>query len=181
MRNTNAFKKAVAETLAELARRGVTVRAGTVADTIERNFRTVTGQLGSQERSVWRYFDAASIAEQRQKAESGAPGQVGREPIPSVDNPELALILGVCPMPGGERRRDLYSSSSTSPSTHGGQPHPRRGRLHRLPGQAADRHRMAGPNGRHHRGAARHHQVDPTGTSGRPPSTTPAGYGVTRT
>ncbi|GHB85896.1 hypothetical protein GCM10010347_66060 [Streptomyces cirratus] len=39
MRNTKAFKEAVADTLAELAHRGVTVRPGTVADTIERNIR----------------------------------------------------------------------------------------------------------------------------------------------
>ncbi|MFD7408776.1 hypothetical protein ACFV7R_40430 [Streptomyces sp. NPDC059866] len=34
MRNTKAFKEAVAETLAELARRGVTLTPATVEDTI---------------------------------------------------------------------------------------------------------------------------------------------------
>ncbi|MGW1641519.1 hypothetical protein [Streptomyces lavendulae] len=114
MRNTKAFKEAVADTLAELARRGVTVRPGTVADTIERNIRAVATRLGIQERSAWRYFDpaglAASIAQQRQAAEDGsASGQVGRAPMPPVDNPELALILGGVPDALEESGGDLYS------------------------------------------------------------------------
>ncbi|MCX5078881.1 hypothetical protein OHA84_37350 (plasmid) [Streptomyces sp. NBC_00513] len=52
MRNPKAFREAVAETLAQLAHRGVTVRSGTVADTIERNIRAVATQLGIQERSA---------------------------------------------------------------------------------------------------------------------------------
>ncbi|MFD0271078.1 hypothetical protein ACFVGY_31600 [Streptomyces sp. NPDC127106] len=114
MRNTRAFNEAVADTLAELARRGVTVRPGTVADTIERNIRAVAAQLGIQERSAWRYFDpaglAASIAKQRQAAEDdSAPGQVGRAPMPPVDNPELALILAGVPDALEESGGDLYS------------------------------------------------------------------------
>ncbi|MFD3557963.1 hypothetical protein ACFWWA_38590 [Streptomyces goshikiensis] len=114
MRNTRAFKEAVADTLADLARRGVTLRPGTVADTIERNIRAVAAQLEIQERSAWRYFDpsglAASIAQQRQAAEdSSAPGQVGRAPMPPVDNPELALILGGVPDALEESGGDLYS------------------------------------------------------------------------
>ncbi|MFI8341923.1 hypothetical protein ACIF8W_17915 [Streptomyces sp. NPDC085639] len=62
MRNTNAFKEAFADTLAELARRGVTVRPGRVADTIERNTCTVAERLGIQERSAWRYFNPAGLA-----------------------------------------------------------------------------------------------------------------------
>lgn len=97
-----------------MAHRGVTVRPGTVADTIERNIRTVAERLGIQERSAWRYFDlvglAASIAQQRQAAEdSSAPGQVGRAPMPPVDNPELALILGGVPDALEESGGDLYS------------------------------------------------------------------------
>ncbi|MFE5489035.1 hypothetical protein ACFQ7Z_03600 [Streptomyces virginiae] len=114
MRNTRAFKEALADTLAELARRGVTVRPGTVADTIERNIRAVATQLGIQERSAWRYFDPAGltacIAPQRQAAETtGTPGQVGRAPMPPVDNPELALILGGVPDALEESGGDLYS------------------------------------------------------------------------
>nr|MDT0519818.1 hypothetical protein [Streptomyces sp. DSM 41633] len=114
MRNTKAFREAAAETLAQLARRGVTVRPGTVADTIETNIRAVATQLGIQERSAWRYFDpaglAASIAQQRQAAETGStPGEVGRAPMPPVDNPELALILGGVPDALEESGGDLYS------------------------------------------------------------------------
>ena len=45
VRNTKAFKEAVAETLAELARRGVTLTPATVEDTIERNVQAVADQL----------------------------------------------------------------------------------------------------------------------------------------
>lgn len=112
MRNTKAFREAVAETMAELARRGVTVRPGTVADTIERNIRAVATQLGIQERSAWRYFDpeiAASIAQQRQAADSSPPGEAGHAPMPPVNNPELALIIGGVPDALEESGGDLYS------------------------------------------------------------------------
>ncbi|MEU6215568.1 hypothetical protein ABZ891_37465 [Streptomyces sp. NPDC047023] len=114
MRNTKAFKEAVADTLAELAHQGVTVRPGTVADTIEQNIRTVAERLGIQERSAWRYFDAvglaASITRQRQAAEdTSASGQVGRAPMPPVDNPELALILAGVPDALEENGGDLYA------------------------------------------------------------------------
>ncbi|MFB0632741.1 hypothetical protein [Streptomyces sp. AB3(2024)] len=42
MRNTKAFQEAVAETLSELARRGVTVRPGSIADAIEQNMRAIS-------------------------------------------------------------------------------------------------------------------------------------------
>ncbi|MFE5717873.1 hypothetical protein [Streptomyces erythrochromogenes] len=114
MRNTKAFKEAVAGTLAELAHHGVTVRPGTVADTVERNIRAVAERLGIQERSAWRYFDpaglAASIAQQRQASEdASASGHVGRAPMPPVDNPELALILGGVPDALEENGGDLYA------------------------------------------------------------------------
>ncbi|WP_407841395.1 hypothetical protein ACE1OC_41230 [Streptomyces sp. DSM 116496] len=114
MRNTKAFKEAVADTLAELARQGVTVRPGTVADTIERNIRAVAERLGIQERSAWRYFDPAnlapSIVQQRQESESSsASEEVGRAPMPPLDNPELALILGGVPDALEESGGDLYS------------------------------------------------------------------------
>lgn len=63
MRNTKPFKTAVADTLAALARRGVTVRPGTVADTIETNMTTVAERLDIQPRSTWRYFDAEALAD----------------------------------------------------------------------------------------------------------------------
>ncbi|WP_238432054.1 hypothetical protein [Streptomyces cavernae] len=62
MRKTKASKEAVAETLTELARRGVTLTPATVEDTIERNVHAVADQLGIQVRSAWRYFDASALA-----------------------------------------------------------------------------------------------------------------------
>ncbi|MFF2146633.1 hypothetical protein [Kitasatospora sp. NPDC058190] len=114
MRNTKAFKEAVAQPLVELARRGVTVRPGTVEDTIERNMTTVAEQLGIQVRSAWRYFDATRLADiiaQQQKdfkASSDARG-AGQAPMPPVNNPELALILAGVPDSLTETGGDLYS------------------------------------------------------------------------
>ncbi|WP_327411177.1 hypothetical protein OG458_42495 (plasmid) [Streptomyces sp. NBC_01281] len=114
MRNTNAFKDAVAETLAELARLGVTVRPGAVADVIEANMTKVAAQMGVQERSAWRYFSAAGLAEAiaRQHEEfedsSGSAG-VGEAPMPPVDNPELALILAGVPDSLMQTGGDLYA------------------------------------------------------------------------
>ncbi|MEU9298703.1 hypothetical protein [Streptomyces sp. NPDC048266] len=63
MRNTKAFKEAVAQTLAELARKGVTFAPATVEDAIERQITAVSEQLGIQVRSAWRYFDAEATAD----------------------------------------------------------------------------------------------------------------------
>ncbi|MFD6967393.1 hypothetical protein [Streptomyces sp. NPDC059949] len=114
MRNTKAFKEAVAETLAELARRGVTVRPGTVADVIDTNMTKVAAQLGIQERSAWRYFDAAGLAEtiarqHKEFEESSATAGVGEAPMPPVDNPELALILAGVPDSLVQTGGDLYA------------------------------------------------------------------------
>lgn len=114
MRNTKAFKEAVAQTLAELARRGVTVRPGTVADVIEENVGMVAERLGIQVRSAWRYFDAAgladSIAQQHQEFKDGSDARgVGRAPMPPVDNPELALIMASVPDALAETGGDLYT------------------------------------------------------------------------
>ncbi|MFI9325779.1 hypothetical protein ACIGXI_39195 [Kitasatospora aureofaciens] len=114
MRNTKAFKEAVAQTLAELARRGVTVRPGTVEDVIERNMSTVAERLGIQVRSAWRYFDAAgladSIAEGRREFEAGSEARgAGQAPMPPIDNPELALILSSVPDMLAETGGDLYA------------------------------------------------------------------------
>ncbi|MFI5987660.1 hypothetical protein ACIBEA_43230 [Streptomyces sp. NPDC051555] len=114
MRNTKAFKDAVAQTLIELARLGVTVRPGSVADIIEANMREVAARLGIQERSTWRYFDAAGLAEsiaQHHKdfeASSESAG-VGVAPMPPVDNPELALVLAGVPDSLVQSGGDLYA------------------------------------------------------------------------
>ncbi|WKX69412.1 hypothetical protein [Streptomyces sp. XD-27] len=113
MRNTKAFKEAVAKTLSELARRGVTARPGAVADTIEQNMRKVAEQLGIQGRSVWSYFDAAALADriaqqQREFEESSAEAGVGKAPMPPVDNPELAVILAGVPDALEQTGGDLY-------------------------------------------------------------------------
>lgn len=112
MRNTKAFKTAVAETLAELARMGVTARPGAVADVIESNITAVTNRLGIQVRSAWRYFDAAALAqnlaEQRQQYEESGSETVGQAPMPPLDNPELALVLAGVPDSLEETGGDLY-------------------------------------------------------------------------
>jgi hypothetical protein len=113
VRNTKAFKEAVAQTLAELARRGVTFGPATVADTIERNIQAVADQLGIQVRSAWRYFDAAEFAERlaqsaREFEESSAEEGVGRAPLPPVGNPELAVILASVPDALARTGGDLY-------------------------------------------------------------------------
>ncbi|MFC9330796.1 hypothetical protein [Kitasatospora sp. NPDC057015] len=114
MRNTKAFKDAVAQTLSELAQRGVTVRPGTVADVIERNTRTVAERLGIQERSAWRYFDAAALAEsiarqQQEFEDSSNASGAGQAPMPPLGNPELALILAGVPDMLAETGGDLYA------------------------------------------------------------------------
>ncbi|MEV8206149.1 hypothetical protein AB0P40_12440 [Streptomyces sp. NPDC079189] len=86
----------MADTLAELARLGVTARPGTVADTIERNVTAVATQMGIQVQSAWRYFSAAglakAIAAQREQNESSQEG-IGQAPLPPLGNPELAMLL----------------------------------------------------------------------------------------
>ncbi|MFJ5122315.1 hypothetical protein [Kitasatospora sp. NPDC088548] len=114
MRNTKDFKEAVAGTLAELARRGVTVRPGAVADVIETNVTTVAARLGIQPRSAWRYFDAAALAESiaqqnKEFEEASANSGVGVAPMPPVNNPELALILGGVPDSLAQTGGDLYA------------------------------------------------------------------------
>ncbi|WP_331733563.1 hypothetical protein OG948_59865 (plasmid) [Embleya sp. NBC_00888] len=113
MKNTKAFRTALGETLSELARRGVTVRPGTVADTIEANMTAVARQLGIQPRSAWRYFDAAAladtIAKQVHEREDRGSKDVGCAPMPPVGNPELALILAGVPDALAESGGDLYA------------------------------------------------------------------------
>jgi hypothetical protein len=114
VRNTKAFKEAVAETLAELARRGVTLAPSTVQDTIEKNMTAVSERLGIQMRSAWRYFDAAALAERlagsaRAFEESSAAEGAGHAPMPPVGNPELALVLAGVPDSLAQSGGDLYS------------------------------------------------------------------------
>ncbi|MFI6658054.1 hypothetical protein ACIBL8_21325 [Streptomyces sp. NPDC050523] len=114
MRNTKAFKEAVAETLAELARRGVTLTPATVEDTIERNVQAVANQLGIQVRSAWRYFDAAALADTvaqsvREFEDSSPDDGAGQAPMPPRDNPELALVLAGVPDALAQTGGDLYA------------------------------------------------------------------------
>ncbi|MCX4827026.1 hypothetical protein OG883_46165 [Streptomyces sp. NBC_01142] len=114
MRNTKAFKDAVAQTLAELARLGVTMRPGSVEDTIEANMSRVAAQLGIQQRSAWRYFDAEelakSLAQQHKKFEASSESAgVGVAPMPPVDNPELALVLAGVPDSLVQTGGDLFA------------------------------------------------------------------------
>ncbi|MFF7764306.1 hypothetical protein [Streptomyces griseorubiginosus] len=114
VRNTKAFKEAVAETLAELARQGVTLTPATVEDTIERNVQAVADQLGIQVRSAWRYFDASALAESiaqsvQEFEDSGPDAGAGQAPMPPRDNPELALILSGVPDGLAQTGGDLYA------------------------------------------------------------------------
>ncbi|MFJ4681308.1 hypothetical protein [Kitasatospora sp. NPDC088783] len=116
MRNTKAFKEAAAETLAALARRGVTVRPGTVEDLIEERMRQVAQMMGVQVRSAWRYFNADTladaIAKQYQELQESAKedeAEGAQAPMPPIDNPELALILAGVPDSLVESGGDLYS------------------------------------------------------------------------
>ncbi|MFD8726258.1 hypothetical protein ACFV2H_52270 [Streptomyces sp. NPDC059629] len=96
MRNTKAFKEAVAETLAELARRGVTLAPATVEDIIERNVQAVAAQLGIQVRSAWRYFDASvladSLAQSVREFEASSPD--------GVTGGGASMSFGKAPLPG---------------------------------------------------------------------------------
>ncbi|MEV3852233.1 hypothetical protein AB0J30_36445 [Streptomyces microflavus] len=114
MRKTKAFKEAVAETLAELARRGVTVAPATVADTIEQQITTVSERLGIQVRSAWRYFDASATADRLAQSlasyeESSSEKGAGQAPMPPIDNPELALVLAGVPDSLAQTGGDLYA------------------------------------------------------------------------
>ncbi|MET9987566.1 hypothetical protein [Streptomyces rochei] len=114
MRNTKAFKEAVAQTLTELARRGVTFAPATVEDTIEKNMIMVAERLGIQVRSAWRYFDTAAMAEGLARSrssyeESSSEKGVGQAPMPPIDNPELALVLAGVPDSLAQSGGDLYA------------------------------------------------------------------------
>ncbi|MEU8672919.1 hypothetical protein AB0C71_39220 [Streptomyces anulatus] len=115
MRNTKAFKEAVAETLAELARRGVTLAPATVAETIELQITTVSERLGIEVRSAWRYFDASATADRLATShasyeESSSEKDAGQAPMPPpIDNPELALVLAGAPDSLAQTGGDLYA------------------------------------------------------------------------
>ncbi|WP_260868098.1 hypothetical protein [Streptomyces sp. SAJ15] len=114
MRNTKAFKEAVAQTLAELARLGVTLAPATVEDTIEKNISTVAEQLRIQVRSAWRYFDARATADRLARSlssyeDSSREKDVAQAPMPPIDNPELALVLAGVPDSLAQTGGDLYA------------------------------------------------------------------------
>ncbi|MFF3429639.1 hypothetical protein [Streptomyces sp. NPDC002602] len=114
MRNTKAFKDAVAVTLSELARRGFAFHRGTIADTVGDGMRLVAERLGIHARSARKHFDVDGrpdrTAEQRRRTEEGgtAEPEIGQPPTPPVDNPELALILAGVPTALEENGGDLY-------------------------------------------------------------------------
>ncbi|MEE1736403.1 hypothetical protein PUR49_07800 [Streptomyces sp. BE147] len=115
MRNTKAFKEAVAQTLTELAHRGVTLAPTTVADTIEQQITTVSERLGIQVRSAWRYFDASLMAGRLAESlasyeESSSEKDIGQAPMPPLDNPELALVLAGVPDSLATSGGDLYAA-----------------------------------------------------------------------
>ncbi|TVL87555.1 hypothetical protein CD790_33310 [Streptomyces sp. SAJ15] len=114
VRNTKAFKEAVAQTLAELARLGVTLAPATVEDTIEKNISTVAEQLRIQVRSAWRYFDARATADRLARSlssyeDSSREKDVAQAPMPPIDNPELALVLAGVPDSLAQTGGDLYA------------------------------------------------------------------------
>ncbi|MGC2997123.1 hypothetical protein ACPF8X_01630 [Streptomyces sp. G35A] len=114
VRNTKAFKEAVAQTLTELAHRGVTLSPATVEDTVEKHVTTVAERLGIQVRSAWRYFDASRMAGHlahsvRSYEESSSVKGVGQAPMPPLGNPELALVLAGVPDSLARSGGDLYA------------------------------------------------------------------------
>ncbi|MFE9687858.1 hypothetical protein [Streptomyces sp. NPDC006285] len=115
MRNTKVFKEAVAQTLTELAHRGVTLATATVQDTIERQVTTVAERLGIQVRSAWRYFDAGVTADHLAQSlssyeESSSDKGAGQAPMPPIDNPEFALVLAGVPDLLVQSGGDLYGA-----------------------------------------------------------------------
>nr|WP_257019553.1 hypothetical protein [Streptomyces sp. TLI_235] len=110
MRNSRAFEDAVAQTLAELARRGVTMRSGVVADVIERNIRTVAERLASRSAPRGGTSTPPPLVRQQQEfKDSSAERGVGQAPLPPVGNLELALILEGVPDALVETGGDLYA------------------------------------------------------------------------
>lgn len=111
------FKEAVAQTLIELAHRGVTLAPKTVADTIEQQITTVSERLGIQVRSAWRYFDAKATADRltqnlashEESSSKTHLTDVGQAPMPPLDNPELALVLAGVPDSLAQSGGDLYA------------------------------------------------------------------------
>ncbi|MFI2031822.1 hypothetical protein [Streptomyces buecherae] len=114
VRNTKAFKEAVAQTLAELARHGVTLAPATVEDAIEQRITATAQQLRIQVRSAWRYFDASRMADRLAQSlasyeENGSAKDAGQAPMPPIDNPELALVLAGVPDSLAQTGGDLYA------------------------------------------------------------------------
>jgi len=104
VRNTKAFRQAVADTLEHLDQLGVSgIDAGAVGDLIEQNMTAVSMQLGIQAASSWRYFDAEALAEaiaeqaRKAKQQHGDDADMGQPPYPEVGNPELAILIAGFP------------------------------------------------------------------------------------
>ncbi|MDO0917281.1 hypothetical protein QQM39_42705 [Streptomyces sp. DT2A-34] len=63
MKDTREFRVAVAQTWAELARRGVTIEPATLEDAVEHDIRQEADRLGIQVRAAWKHFNAAGVAD----------------------------------------------------------------------------------------------------------------------
>ncbi|GHI25487.1 hypothetical protein Shyd_68580 [Streptomyces hydrogenans] len=166
MRNTKAFKEAVAQTLAELARRGVTFAPATVEDTIEKQITTVSERLGIQVRSAWRYFDASVTADRLAQSvasyeESSSEKGVGQAPMPPIDNPELALVLAGVPDSLAQTGGDLYAViiNVAVNAWMAGHIHGEDGCTGCDGSRGPGRTRLGDADAHHHRAAAEHHQV----------------------
>ncbi|MGW5259098.1 hypothetical protein ACWERW_40620 [Streptomyces sp. NPDC004012] len=162
MRNTKAFKEAVAQTLAELARRGVTLAPSTVEDTIEKNINAVAAQLRIQVRSAWRYFDASALADSAHAfEESSAAEEAEHAPMPQVGNPELALILAGVPDALAQTGGDLYGVivNVAVNAWMAGHIHAEDGCTGCDGSRGPGRTRLGSPDAHDHRNAAAHRQV----------------------
>ncbi|MER6386890.1 hypothetical protein ABT236_00245 [Streptomyces sp. NPDC001523] len=114
MRNTKAFKDAVAVTLSELTSRGFAFRRGTIADTVRDGMRLMVERLGVQTRSGRKHLgvdghpDRATARRGRTDEDRTPAWEIGQPPTPPVDNPELAIILAGVPNALEENGGDLY-------------------------------------------------------------------------
>ncbi|MFD5888868.1 hypothetical protein ACFWHQ_23180 [Streptomyces sp. NPDC060334] len=114
MRNTKAFKDAVAVTLSELTRRGLAFRRGTIAGTVRDSMRLMAERLGIQTRpsrkpfGLDRHLDRATERRGRTEEDRTPEWEIGQPPTPPIDNPELALILAGVPTALEENGGDLY-------------------------------------------------------------------------
>ncbi|MBM9506780.1 hypothetical protein [Actinacidiphila acididurans] len=83
-----------------------------LSNVVEKNMTAVSGRLGIQVCSAWRYFDASALAKRlagraRAFEQSSAAESAGHTPMPPVGNPELALVLAGVPDSPAQSSGDL--------------------------------------------------------------------------